>query len=41
MPCFDAITVTSCTSRQSIRSASRGDFVVPHARTAIKQHRAF
>jgi len=20
---------------------SRGDFVVPHARTAIKQHRAF
>src|SRR6218665_2833006 len=26
---------------QSLRSASRGDFVVPHARTAIKQHRAF
>src|SRR6218665_266092 len=26
---------------QSLLSASRGDFVVPHARTAIKQHRAF
>src|SRR6218665_2959458 len=25
----------------SLRSASRGDFVVPRARTAIKQHRAF
>src|SRR6218665_4016455 len=32
---------SSCTGRQSLRSASRGDFVVPHARTAIKQHRAF
>ena len=27
--------------RQSLRSASRFDFVVPHARTAIKQHEAF
>src|SRR6218665_497139 len=27
--------------RQSLRSASRGDVVVPHTRTAIKQHRAF
>src|SRR6218665_1241901 len=26
---------------QSLRSASRGDFVVPHGRTAIKQHSAF
>src|SRR6218665_4045849 len=35
------ILTSSCSGRQSIRSASRGDFVVPHARTAIKQHRAF
>src|SRR6218665_2450072 len=35
------ILTSSCTGRQSLRSASRGDFVVPHARTAIKQHRAF
>src|SRR6218665_311758 len=35
------ILTWSCTGRQSLRSASRGDFVVPHARTAIKQHRAF
>src|SRR6218665_1636399 len=32
------ILTSSCTGRQSLRSASRGDFVVPHARTAIKQH---
>ena len=30
------ILTSSCTGRQSLRSASRGDFVVPHARTAIK-----
>src|SRR6218665_2424189 len=35
------ILTSSCTGRQSLCSASRGDFVVPHARTAIKQHRAF
>src|SRR6218665_3807685 len=35
------IPTSSCTGRQTLRSASRGDFVVPHARTAIKQHRAF
>src|SRR6218665_325122 len=35
------ILTSSCTGRQSLRSASRGDFVVPHARTAIKQHTAF
>src|SRR6218665_99182 len=35
------ILTSFCTGRQSLRSASRGDFVVPHARTAIKQHRAF
>src|SRR6218665_1554599 len=27
--------------RQSLRSASRVDFVIPHARKAIKQHRSF
>src|SRR6218665_617952 len=35
------ILTSSCSGLQSLRSASRGDFVVPHARTAIKQHRAF
>src|SRR6218665_2541386 len=35
------ILTSSCTGRQSLLSASRGDFVVPHARTTIKQHRAF
>src|SRR6218665_3581305 len=35
------ILTSSCTGRQSLRSASRGDFVVPHAHTAIKQHKAF
>src|SRR6218665_2963947 len=35
------ILTSSCTGRQSLRSASRGNFVVPHARTAIKQHRVF
>src|SRR6218665_616 len=35
------ILTLSCTGRQSLRSASRGDFVVPHSRTPIKQHRAF
>src|SRR6218665_1573098 len=35
------ILTSSCTGRQSLRSASSGDFVVPHARIPIKQHRAF
>src|SRR6218665_2682874 len=35
------ILTSSCTGRQSLRSASRCDFVVPRSRTAIKQHRAF
>src|SRR6218665_475833 len=35
------ILPSPCTGRKSFRSASRGDFLVPHARTAIKQHRAF
>src|SRR6218665_2678659 len=35
------LTLTSaCSGRQSLHSASRGDFVVPHARMALKQHRA-
>ena len=35
--------VLCCTgySVDSLRSASRGDFVVPHTRTSIKQHKAF
>src|SRR6218665_2170747 len=35
------ILTSSCTGRQSLRSASRGYFMVPHARTSIKQHRPF
>jgi len=35
------ILTLACSGRQSPRSASRGDFVVPHAHTAFKQHRAF
>src|SRR6218665_2621437 len=35
------ILTSSCTGQQSLRSASRGHFVVPHATKAIKQHRAF
>ena|SRR6218665_117015 len=35
------ILTSSGTGRQSLRSASRGDFVLPHARTVINQHRAF
>jgi len=39
---LDLFTLTStCSGRQSLHSASRGDFVVPHDRTAIKQHRAY
>ena len=35
------ILTSSCTGRQSLRFAYRGDFAVPRARTAIKRHRAF
>jgi len=35
------ILTSSSTGRQSLRSAFRGDFVVHHARTASKQHKAF
>src|SRR6218665_1635379 len=35
------ILTSSCTGRKSLRSASRGEFLMPQARTAIKQHRAF
>src|SRR6218665_1431804 len=35
------ILTSSCTGRKSLRSAFRADFVVPHARTAIKRHTAF
>src|SRR6218665_1155834 len=32
------ILTSACSGRQSLRSVSRGDFVVSHALTAIKQH---
>ena len=35
------ILTSYCTGRKSLRSTSRGDFLVPHAHTAIKQHSAF
>ena len=35
------IQTSACSGRQSLRSASRGEFVKPHARTAIRQHWAF
>src|SRR6218665_24058 len=35
------ILTSACSGRQSLRCASSGDFVAPHARMAIKQHRAF
>ena len=31
------ILTSSCSGQQSLRSASRSDFVVPHARTAIEK----
>jgi len=38
---FNFTLTSGCSCRQSLRSASRGDFVVLHACTAIKQHRVF
>ena len=38
----ELFTLTSaCSGRRSLRSASRGDFMVPHARSATRQRRAF
>jgi len=38
----ELFTLTStCLGRRALRSASRGDFIVPHARTSTMQHRAF
>src|SRR6218665_3572033 len=34
-------STSACTGRRSLRSATKGDFLVPRARTAIKQKRAF
>src|SRR5678815_976067 len=31
----------ACAGRRSLRSVSRGDFIVPHARSATRQRRAF
>src|SRR6218665_2272073 len=37
-----ALYLTSaCSGRRSLRSASKGDFLVPRARTATRQKRAF
>ena len=37
---LELFTLTSaCSGRWSLRSASKGDFVVPHARTATRQKR--
>src|SRR6218665_3349195 len=39
---LELFTLTSaCSGRRSLRSASKGDFVVPRARTATRQKRAF
>jgi len=35
------ILPSACSGRRSLRSASKGDFVVPRARTATRQKRAF
>src|SRR6218665_2413793 len=39
---LEPFTLTSaCSGRRSLRSASKGDFVVPRAHTATRQKRAF
>ena len=35
------ILTSTAVGRRSLRSASRGDFMVPYARTATRQHKAF
>src|SRR6218665_1715931 len=35
------IDISACSGRRSLRSATKGDFLVPHARTATRQKRAF
>src|SRR6218665_3331159 len=35
------ILISACSGRRSLRLASKGDFVVPRARTATRQKRAF
>src|SRR6218665_175801 len=35
------ILTSACSGRRSLRSASKGNFVGPHARTATRQKRAF
>src|SRR6218665_1487281 len=34
-------TFSDCSGRRSLRSATKGDFLVPRARTATRQKRAF
>src|SRR6218665_3177422 len=35
------ILTSACSGRRSLRSASKGDFLVPHARTVTRQKRVF
>src|SRR6218665_163015 len=35
------ILTSACSGRRSLRSASKGDFLVPRVRTATRQKRAF
>src|SRR6218665_846877 len=38
---YSLILTSACSGRRSLRSASKGDFVVPRVRTATRQKRAF
>src|SRR6218665_1347789 len=35
------LLTSACSGRRSLRSATKGDFLEPHARTATRQKRAF
>jgi len=35
------VLTSSCPDQHSLRPASRGDYVIPRSRTAMKQHKAF
>ena len=35
------LKISACSGRRSLRSAARGDFMVPRAHTAIRQRRDF
>src|SRR6218665_2017280 len=38
---FFVISSSTCLGRRSLRSASRGDYLIPRSYTATKQNRAF